>query len=92
MVDVDIEEVIEFCQRFEKEYIAPSLDVVSLMKNIANNIDSGLRGTNFATTSSSQVIEMAKQLETILDQGDQRIRVLERKAQDDLDRGRAFTR
>ena len=35
MVDVDIEEVIEFCQRFEKEYINPSADVVSKMKNIA---------------------------------------------------------
>ena len=51
MVDVDIEEVIEFCQRFEKEYIAPSLDVVSQMKNITNHIYSGFRGTEFATTS-----------------------------------------
>lgn len=92
MVDVDIEEVIEFCQRFEKEYINPMADVVSQMKTIASGIDSGLRGTKFATTSSSQVLEMAKQLEQILDQGDQRIRVLEKKAQDDLDRGRAFTR
>ena len=92
MVDVDIEEVIEFCQRFEKEYINPSADVVSQMKNIASGIDSGLRSTKFATTSSSDVLTMANRLEQILDQGEQRIRVLEKKAQDDLDRGKAFTR
>ena len=92
MVDVDIEEVIEFCQRFEKEYINPSADVVSKMKNIANSIDSGLRGTKFATTSSTEVLTMANKLEQILGQGEQRIRVLEKKAQDDLDRGKEFTR
>lgn len=92
MVDVDIEEVIDFCQRFEKEYINPSADVVSKLKIVANGIHSGLRGTKFATTSSAEVLEMAKTLEQILDMGEQRIRVLEKKAQSDLDRGKEFTR
>ena len=92
MVDVDIEEVIDFCHRFEREFIIPSEEEVGRLKKIADGIDSGLRGTKFATTSSAEVLAMAKQLETILDMGEQRIRVLERKAQNDLDRGKEFTR
>lgn len=92
MVDVDIEEVIQFCQRFEKEYINPSLDVVSNFKKVASNIESGLRSTAFATRSSEKVLTMANQLQKILEQGEQRIRELEKKASDDLERGREFTR
>lgn len=92
MVDVDIEQVIQFCHNFEQGYINPSLDVVSDLKQAASSINSGLRGTAFATKSSEEVIGMANKLQQILDQGDIRIRELERKANDDLERGKAFTR
>lgn len=92
MVDVDIEEVVRFCQNFEKEYINPSLETVSNFKKVAYNIDSSLRGTAFATRSSERILAMANQLQKILDQGEQRILELERKASDDLERGREFTR
>ena len=59
---------------------------------IASGIESELKNTAFATRSSEKIMEMAQKLETILDQGEVRIRELQRKAVDDRERGEEFTR
>ncbi len=92
MVDVDIDQVIDFCKRFESEYISPAQSETQTMKQIASGVESELRSTAFATKSSEKIMEMAQKLETILDQGEVRIRELQRKAIDDKERGEEFTR
>ena len=92
MVDVDIDQVIDFCKRFDSEYIQPAQSETQAMKTVASGIESELRSTVFATKSSEKIMEMALKLERILDQGEVRIRELLRKAVDDRERGEEFSR
>lgn len=83
-VDRDLEEIISFCKRFRSEY----LDVLNRegqkLKGIAGDITATLRGTSFATSSSAKVEETADKVLKAVSQGEERIREIERKAEQEL--------
>lgn len=91
-VDRDLEEIIEFCKNFSSQVLQVIDGHADTLSGLASNIDSSLSGTKFATKSSEAVSTTAKKLKVAVDQGEQRIREIQRKAEADLEKQRQFER
>lgn len=91
-VDRDLEEIIEFCKSFNSQVLQVIEGHTNTLSGLAARIDSSLEGTKFATKSSEAVSTTAKKLKAAVDQGEQRIREIQKKAEADLDRQKQFER
>ena len=52
MVDIDLETVINFCDKFEKEYLEILHQNAQRLKVAASSVTETLKGTEMATKSS----------------------------------------
>ena len=79
-VDRDLEEIVKFCKKFSVnlEKISQKADT---LQNLGGQIDSSLAGTEFATRASSTVSSTAKQVKNAVDQGEARIRELQKRVE-----------
>lgn len=84
-VDRDLEEVIRFCRRFDKEYLSVLRDNAGKLKQISSSAESSLGNTQFATDSSEKLTEAAGALLKAAQSGEERIREIEKKAQQQLE-------
>ena len=91
-VDRDLDAILDFCTNFRIIYLEPMRTEANNLVSIANNINSTLGGTAFATKSQEGVLDMAKKIKAAVDDGEERIRELERKVNDQRSRGEEFTR
>ena len=85
MVDIDLETVISFCDKFEKEYLSVLHANAARLKTAASSASSTLGNTAMATGSSAKLDEVAAAIYKASSVGEERIRELRRKAQQELD-------
>lgn len=91
-VDRDLEEIIEFCKKFDSEVLQVIEENASSLSTLSGNIESALYNTQFATKASGTVKETATKLKSAVAQGEQRIREIQKKAEADLERSKTFER
>lgn len=85
MVDIDLETVISFCDKFEKEYLEVLRENAQRLKGAASNVTETLKGTEMATKSSVKLEMIADALYKATQTGEERILELKKRAQDELD-------
>lgn len=83
-VDRDLEEIVNFCQRFSAN-LERIGEEANTLQGLGGQINASLSGTEFATRSSDAVASTAKQVKTAVDQGEQRIRELQRKVEQEIE-------
>lgn len=89
MVDIDLESVIRFCEKFEREYLSPMHDMASKLKQAAASASSTLGKTEMSTVSADKLERVADAIMKATSVGEERIRVLEKKMKcekEELDR------
>lgn len=91
-VDRDLEQIIEFCRRFDSEVLQVIEEHAGTLSTLSGNIESALYNTKFATNSSGTVRDAANKLKNAVNTGEQRIREIQRKAEEDLARQKEFER
>lgn len=91
-VDRDLDAILQFCTEFRIGFLEPTGSEADNIISIANEINSTLGGTRFASKSQDEVLKMGKAIKNAVDTGEERIRELERKVRDQIQRGREFTR
>lgn len=84
-VDRDLEEVIRFCKQFDSEYLSTLRENANKLKQISSSAESSLGNTQFSTKSSEKLTEAADMLLKAAQSGEERIREIERRAQQQLD-------
>lgn len=82
-VDRDLEEIVEFCKKFSANLERISAEAGNL-QNIGGQIDSSLEGTEFATRASSTISSTAKQVKNAADQGEARIKELQKRVENQI--------
>lgn len=92
LVDRDLEAILDFCQQFRTVFLEEMNGKADELTRIANDINSTLHGTQFATKSQEGVLKMAQSIKAAVDNGEERILVLEKKVMEQIERGREFTR
>ena len=85
MVDIDLDTVISFCDKFEKEYLEVLHENARRLKVAASSVTGTLKGTEMATKSSVKLEMIADALYKATETGEERIRELKKKAQRELD-------
>ena len=86
-VDRDLEVIIEFCKNFDKEYLQVLEANAQRLKQAASSVTATLgSGTMMSAKASEKITDAATKLLKAADQGEQRIREIQRKAQEDLAR------
>lgn len=85
MVDIDLETVISFCDKFEKEYLSELHSNAAKLKTAANSASVTLGNTDMATNSSYKLEKVAEAIFKASQVGEERIRELRRKAQQELE-------
>ena len=85
MVDIDLESVIRFCQKFDKEYLDVLNSNAKKLKIAAASASATLGSTGMATKASAKLEIVADALYKASMAGEERIRELERKAQNELE-------
>lgn len=84
-VDRDLEEIISFCRKFDSEYLSTLRDNAEKLKRIASSAGSSLGTTQFATSASEKLTEAAEALLKAAQNGEERIREIEKRAKEQLD-------
>lgn len=84
-VDRDLEEIIKFCKQFDSQYLAVLRENAGRLKQIAASAEASMGNTQFATSSSEKLSEAADLLLKAAQGGEERIREIEKKAQQQLD-------
>ena len=84
-VDRDLEEIIRFCKQFDSQYLSTLKENANKLKKISASAQSSLGNTEFATKSSEKLEEAADMLIKAAQSGEERIREIERKTQQQLD-------
>lgn len=90
MVERDLDNVVEFYERFESEVLNEVATLAELLETAAVNIEDILMGTNFATKSSEDVKIIAIKLKEIVDTGSAKIKVLKKTAEAHVEREKRF--
>ena len=85
MVDIDLETVINFCDKFEKEYLEILHQNAQRLKVAASSVTETLKGTEMATKSSVKLEMIADALYKDTQTGEERILELKKRAQRELD-------
>lgn len=85
MVDIDLESVISFCRKFDKEYLEVLNSNAKKLKTAASSATATLGKTGMATKASAKLEIVADALYKASMAGEERIRELERKAQNELE-------
>ena len=85
MVDIDLETVISFCDKFEKEYLNELHANAGKLKIAAGSASGTLGNTDMATNASQKLEKMAEAIFKASQVGEERIRELRRKAQQELE-------
>ena len=80
-VDRDLNEVINFCKQFDSQYLDTLRENANKLKQISSSAEASLGGTSFATGSAEKLMEAAEGLLKAAASGEERIREMERKAQ-----------
>lgn len=83
-VDRDLEEIVDFCKKFSAN-LGKIGDEANTLQGLGGQINSALAGTQFATRSSEAVARTAKQVKNAVDQGEERIRELQRKVEQEIE-------
>ncbi len=91
-VDRDLDAILDFCRDFRLSFLEDMNSEADQLMSLANNINSALNGTAFATRAQEGVLDMAKKIKNAVDTGESRVRELERKVQNQKDQGEEFTR
>lgn len=91
-VDRDLDAILDFCRNFRITFLEEMSGKADQLMSIANDINSTLRGTQFATKSQEGVITMAKKIKNAVDTGEARILQLEKKVREQRERGEEFMR
>lgn len=84
-VDIDLESVIKFCDRFEKDYLSDLGTYASKLKTAASSASSTLGSTQMATNSADKLVQVADAIAKVAAVGEERVRELKRKAEQELD-------
>ena len=85
MVDIDLETVINFCDKLEKEYLEILHQNAQRLKVAASSVTETLKGTEMATKSSVKLEMIADALYKATQTGEERILELKKRAQRELD-------
>lgn len=85
MVDIDLETVISFCDKFEKEYLEELHENARKLKTAASSASATLGNTGMATSASAKLEKVADAIYKASMVGEERIQELRRKAQQELD-------
>ncbi len=85
MVDIDLETVIKFCERFEKEYLEELHANAGRLKTAAASVSATLGNTPMATGASDKLEQVASAIYKASSVGEERIRELKRKTQRELE-------
>lgn len=91
-VDRDIDAILDFCKEFRSKYLEEMEKAGRNLEMVASQIESEMHGTKFATKSQGELIAAARKIQQAVNQGEEHIRELERKMQDDKFRGEEFER
>ncbi len=86
MVKRDLEKIQEFCQNFQKECLKPLREKADELNGLAGRITSALSGTDYATNKARAVKETATKIQDAVDQGEQRIREIEQRVQEQINK------
>ena len=95
MAEVDRypEKVVEFCKKFEKEYLSVLRENARKLKMEASSVTATLgSGTMMSTKASEKMTEAADKMLKAAEEGEQRIREIEKKAQEQVDHLEQFGR
>ncbi|MCI8981796.1 MAG: hypothetical protein HFG78_05230 [Hungatella sp.] len=90
-VNRSLPEIIDFCRNFEQNLKAIE-EKANTLSSLGGQIESALNNTNFATKASGTVSSTAKKVIAAVQQGEERIRQMQRTAEDQLEQLRAFER
>lgn len=85
MVDIDLETVIKFCDKFETEYLEELHVNAARLKKAASSAASTLGKTDMATNATEKLEKVADAIYKASMVGEERIQELRRKAQQELD-------
>lgn len=85
MVNIDLESVISFCDKFEREYLAELHTNSSRLKTAASSASATLGNTDMGTGASAKLEKVADAIYKASMVGEERIQELRRKAQRELD-------
>lgn len=85
MVDIDLESVISFCEKFEKEYLNELHVNAGRLKTAASSASATLGNTSMSNNSSAKLEKVAEAIYKASSVGEEQIRELKRKAQQELE-------
>ena len=92
-VDRNLVELLEFYKRFEKEYIGEMKDLAQKLNVASSSATATLgSGTKVSTKASEKITEAASKIKNAVNLGEERVRELERKIQEQLERLQDFER
>lgn len=83
MVDRDLEAIVKFCKNFNSN-LSEIEGKAQELNTLGSNINTSLANTKFATNASSAVETTAKKVITAVQQGSQRIREIQRRAEEQI--------
>lgn len=84
-VDRDLDEIINFCNNFDSQYLQPMEALANELKGLTSKIESALYNTKFSTEASSSVSDTAAKIISAVNMGEQRIREIKKKTEKDRD-------
>ncbi len=90
-VDRDLEAIIEFCKNFNSN-LQSIESAAGNLQSIGSQIESSLYNTKFATNASGTVGATAKKVISAVQQGEERIRQIQRRAEQQLAEREQFER
>lgn len=83
-VDRDLEAIVDFCKRFSGN-LSKIESEANTLKSLGGQIESSLYNTPFATSASGTVGDTAKKVMAAVSQGEQRIREIQRRAEQQIE-------
>lgn len=84
-------EIIQFCKDFNAN-LQNIQSAAQDLQRLGSQIETGLNNTKFATNASSTVGETAKKVLAAVDQGEERIREIQRRAEEQYEQLKQFER
>lgn len=84
-VDRDLEAIITFCRLFEEKYLSGIEERAQILKQESANTTTTLGNTKMSTKASEKLSAGAEKLLQAVNQGEVRIREIERQAKEQLD-------
>lgn len=84
MADIDLESVISFCDKFEREYLSVMHENARKLKVAASSASATLGNTDMSTKAGDKLAVVADAIYKATSTGEERIRELKRKTQNEL--------